>query len=67
MIDFGNAQQTQDIDDKVKKPKNVDIGPRVNLDDERCIMCSRCIRFMDEVADDAVLGFTERGTHTTLS
>lgn len=54
-------------EDKVKKPKNVDIGPRVNLDDERCIMCSRCIRFMDEVADDAVLGFTERGTHTTLT
>ena len=54
-------------EDKVKKPKNVDIGPRVNLDDERCIMCSRCIRFMDEVADDGVLGFTERGTHTTVT
>ncbi len=54
-------------EDKVKKPKNVDIGPRINLDDERCIMCSRCIRFMDEVADDAVLGFTQRGTHTTLT
>lgn len=52
---------------KVKKPKNVDIGPRIRLDDERCIMCSRCIRFMDEVADDPVLGFTDRGTHTTLS
>jgi len=55
------------VEDKVKKPKNVDIGPRVNLDDERCIMCSRCIRFMDEVADDAVLGFSERGTHTTVT
>ena len=54
-------------ENKVKKPKNVDIGPRIRLDDERCIMCSRCIRFMDEVADDAVLGFTDRGTHTTLS
>ena len=54
-------------ENKIKKPKNVDIGPRIRLDDERCIMCSRCIRFMDEVADDAVLGFTDRGTHTTLS
>ena len=52
---------------KVKKPKNVDIGPRVRLDDERCIMCSRCIRFMDEIADDPVLGFTDRGSHTTLA
>ncbi len=55
------------VDMKIKKPKNVEIGPRVRLDDERCIMCSRCIRFMDEVADDPVLGFTQRGTHTTLT
>jgi NADH-quinone oxidoreductase subunit G len=55
------------VDMKVKKPKNVDIGPRIRLDDERCIMCSRCIRFMDEVASDPVLGFTQRGTHTTLT
>ncbi|MES2995382.1 MAG: molybdopterin-dependent oxidoreductase [Verrucomicrobiota bacterium] len=55
------------VEEKVKKPKNVDIGPRIRLDDERCIMCSRCIRFMDEVAGDPVLGFTQRGTHTTLT
>jgi NADH-quinone oxidoreductase subunit G len=55
------------VDTKVKKPKNVEIGPRIRLDDERCIMCSRCIRFMDEVAGDPVLGFTQRGTHTTLT
>lgn len=54
-------------EDKIKKPKNVDIGPRVNLDDERCVMCSRCIRFMDEVADEPVLGFIDRGTHTKLT
>jgi len=54
-------------EDKVKKPKNVDIGPRVRLDDERCIMCSRCIRFTAEIADDPVLGFTERGSYTTLA
>ena len=53
-------------EDKVKKPKNVKIGPRIRLDDERCIMCSRCIRFMDEVAEEPVLGFSERGTHTTV-
>lgn len=52
---------------KVKKPKNVKVGPRIRLDDERCIMCSRCIRFMDEVADDPVLGFTDRGSHTVLT
>ncbi|MEI6676379.1 MAG: molybdopterin-dependent oxidoreductase [Verrucomicrobiota bacterium] len=55
------------VDAKVKKPKNVAIGPRIRLDDERCILCGRCIRFMDEVAGEPVLGFTQRGTHTTLS
>jgi NADH-quinone oxidoreductase subunit G len=30
-------------------------------------MCSRCIRFTDEIADDPVLGFTERGSHTVLT
>ncbi|MEQ1841849.1 MAG: molybdopterin-dependent oxidoreductase, partial [Verrucomicrobiales bacterium] len=54
-------------DDKVKKPKNVDIGPRIRLDDERCIMCSRCVRFCEEIVDDSVLGFTQRGSHTTLT
>ncbi len=52
---------------KVKKPKNVEVGPRIRLDDERCIMCSRCVRFTDEIADDPVLGFTDRGSHTTLT
>jgi NADH-quinone oxidoreductase subunit G len=55
------------VEEKVKKPKNQQIGPRVILDDERCIMCSRCIRFTTEIADEPVLGFTERGSHTTLA
>ena len=54
-------------DQKVKKPKNVDIGPRIRLDAERCILCGRCIRFMNEVAGDPVLGFTDRGGFTTLA
>jgi NADH-quinone oxidoreductase subunit G len=52
---------------KVKKPKQVDIGKHIVLDDERCILCSRCIRFMKEVANDDVLGFVDRGSHTTLT
>ncbi len=54
-------------EDKIKKPKNVDIGANIRLDDERCIMCSRCIRFMDEVAEDPVLGFSQRGTNTAVT
>jgi NADH-quinone oxidoreductase subunit G len=36
--------------DKVHKAKAVDIGPHIVLDQERCILCTRCIRVCDEVA-----------------
>jgi NADH-quinone oxidoreductase subunit G len=55
------------IEQKNVKPKRTPLGPRVMLDDERCILCSRCIRFSTEVAKDDVLGFTDRGSHTTLT
>ncbi len=54
-------------ENKVHKPKRVELGPRVMLDVERCIMCSRCIRFSDEIAHQPVLTFTERGTHVVLT
>jgi NADH-quinone oxidoreductase subunit G len=55
------------LEEKVKKPKRVELGPRVTLDDERCILCSRCIRFMKEIAHDDVLGFVSRGSLTYLT
>ncbi|MDP9292175.1 MAG: molybdopterin-dependent oxidoreductase, partial [Verrucomicrobiota bacterium] len=55
------------LEHKVKKPKNVQIGPRVTLDAERCVLCSRCIRFMQEVAHDDVLGFVDRGSYSTIA
>jgi NADH-quinone oxidoreductase subunit G len=55
------------IEDKNVKPKRTVLGPRVTLDDERCILCSRCIRFSKEVAKDDVLGFIDRGSTSTLT
>jgi NADH-quinone oxidoreductase subunit G len=54
-------------EDKNRKPKRSRIGPRITLDDERCILCGRCIRFCREVLHEDVLGFTQRGSHSTLS
>jgi len=65
-VEFGTAG-SRFLEEKVKKPKRVELGPRVTLDDERCILCSRCIRFMKEVAHDDVLGFVSRGSHTYLT
>ncbi len=55
------------IEHKNVKPKRTQLGPRVTLDDERCILCSRCIRFCKEVAKDDVLGFVDRGSYSTLT
>ena len=65
-VQYGN-QSSRFLENKVKKPKNVELGPRVTLDDERCILCSRCIRFCNEIVDDDVLGFIDRGSHTVLT
>jgi len=55
------------IEQKNVKPKRTLLGPRVMLDDERCILCSRCIRFSKEIAKDDVLGFIDRGSYSTLT
>jgi NADH-quinone oxidoreductase subunit G len=65
-VDFGMSK-SRFLEHKVKKAKRVVLGPRVTLDDERCILCSRCIRFCQEVAHDDVLGFVDRGSHTVLT
>ncbi|MDB4944268.1 MAG: NADH-ubiquinone oxidoreductase chain [Labilithrix sp.] len=48
-------------DEPVHKPKAVVFGPTIVYDAERCVMCTRCIRFMEEVAKDPVLEMRERG------
>jgi NADH-quinone oxidoreductase subunit G len=65
-VDYGNAG-SRFLERKVKKPKAVELGPRVMLDAERCILCTRCIRFMKEVAKDDVLGIVDRGTFNTIA
>ncbi|MEX0324393.1 MAG: 2Fe-2S iron-sulfur cluster-binding protein [Puniceicoccaceae bacterium] len=64
--DYGRGY-SRFIEQKNVKPKRTRLGPRVTLDDERCILCSRCIRFCEEIADDPVLGFIDRGSYSTLT
>ena len=51
---------------KVKKRKVVNLGPTVVLDSERCILCSRCARFTDEVSKTNELGIFNRGDRSEL-
>lgn len=47
--------------------KHLDLGPTVILDQERCILCDRCVRFMRDVAGSEQLYIAGRGDHAFLS
>ena len=51
---------------KVKKRKVVDLGSKIVLDTERCILCSRCVRFTDEVTKTGELGIFDRGDRSEI-
>ena len=58
---FGPGNTRFDYADKQHLAKHYPLGELIFLDKERCIQCARCIRFQDEIADDHVLGFYQRG------
>ena len=65
---FDNDNEDSRVDvPKVHKAKVVDLGPTIVLDQERCILCSRCIRTCDVVAGQHQLEFAHRGDHEILT
>lgn len=58
-LKFGNASSRM-VDQKHKNPKK-DIGPQTLLYADRCVMCSRCVRFTREVTGTAELAVINRG------
>ena len=57
----GSGESRFLYDDKMHLAKHVPLGELIMLDRERCIQCGRCVRFQDEIVDDPVIGFFERG------
>jgi NADH-quinone oxidoreductase subunit G len=49
-----------------KLEKRKDIGPRMILDQERCILCRRCVRFCREITKTNELGVFNMGDHSVL-
>ena len=62
-----DAKLARNEGDKVRKAKVVDIGKHIVLDQERCILCTRCIRVCDEVAKAPELTMAFRGSHQLLT
>jgi NADH-quinone oxidoreductase subunit G len=52
------------IDEKRHFQKPIELSPLVAIDRERCILCYRCVRFSQEVSEDAELQLLERGDRT---
>jgi NADH-quinone oxidoreductase subunit G len=65
-VEYGQSA-SRFVEAKVHKPKRVELGPRIVLDDERCILCTRCIRFTKDIAGDDALGIVNRGSYNTLT
>jgi NADH-quinone oxidoreductase subunit G len=55
-----------EMDDKVNKGKAEVIGPQVILDQERCVLCSRCVRFCNEVTGTGEMGIFNRGDRAEI-
>jgi NADH-quinone oxidoreductase subunit G len=62
-----NARSSRFLEEKVHKVKAVALGPTVMLDGERCIMCTRCVRFCDEVTGTSELGMLNRGDQSVIA
>jgi NADH-quinone oxidoreductase subunit G len=64
-MDYGQYESRLN-DAKVSKTKRQDIGEHIVLDAERCVQCSRCVRFGDEVTKTSDLQLMNRGNHTEI-
>jgi NADH-quinone oxidoreductase subunit G len=64
-ITFGwGLGRTRMVDPKRHFVKPLALSPLIAIDRERCILCYRCVRFSQEIAEDWQLIFAERGAHT---
>ena len=68
---FGNTQSRMDFPRRVFDGEgvraDVDFGPTLMLNRNRCILCTRCVRFMREVDGDAQIGITDRGNGSEIA
>ena len=53
-------------EEKNHKKKHIRLGPNVTFDQERCISCSRCIRYCEEIVGNPQLTFVQRGEKVTI-
>lgn len=55
-----------DVNQKVTARKRVELGSNVMLDQERCVLCTRCVRFCSEITGTNELGVISRADHSVI-
>lgn len=65
-MDYGLHSNRFRLEDKIKKRKAIDIGKNIVLDTERCILCSRCVRFCREISKTNEIGIFDRNVHSEI-
>src|SRR5277367_2538449 len=63
--EFGNAESRM-IDVKRTPPNKPEISSKITLFTDRCIMCSRCVRFTREISGEGELTIINRGDHAEI-
>ncbi len=61
-----NGAPSVSRDVKVRATKHFPLSDRIVLDNERCILCSRCVRFTREISKTDSLGIQNRGDHSLV-
>ncbi len=61
-----NGSPSTSLDAKVHATKHYDLSQRIVLDNERCILCTRCVRFTREISKTNALGVISRGDHSLI-
>jgi NADH-quinone oxidoreductase subunit G len=68
---FGNSESRMDFPRRVFDGEgvraDVDFGPTLMLNRNRCILCTRCTRFMREIDGDAQIGIVDRGNGSEIA
>ena len=65
-MDYGLHKSRVEIKDKIRREKRIQIGDYLILDRERCILCTRCVRFCEEVTKTEELFVAQRGDHSYI-
>jgi NADH-quinone oxidoreductase subunit G len=65
-MESGFYESRVNTDTKVHARKRVDLGSNVMLDQERCVLCTRCVRFCSQITKTNELGVISRADHSVI-